>query len=284
MGTIADLNELSTPDVLDYWLVRDDSDPADKDKKLRLGTFPIKSGTPVAGNVVKWEDSDHIGDAGFLAADIALKIGTPVAGNAARWKDATTVEDAGYLAADIALKFGTPTAGRVARWKDANTVEDGGFAVTDIARRSTTNTFDLQQTFTAGLKIGTMQLTASGTTALFNGDIMPNASNTYISSALGASIPDDGFVQLPVGSAGIFFLFSATNDSSIGAIVNYRAAINPYALSLTYGSNTNVITGTLNGVTGVDGKFTIAINTDGTIFVENRRGNARSINWMWIHI
>lgn len=123
MGTIAELNELTTPDVDDYLVVRDMSDVTDKDKKMKVGTFPYKFGTPVAGRV-------------------------------ARWKDANTVEDAGFLAADIALKFGTPVAGRVAQWKDANTVEGSAVAVSDLARLSTAQTFSALKTFSAGLSFG----------------------------------------------------------------------------------------------------------------------------------
>lgn len=66
MGTIADLNELTAPDVLDYWVVRDVSDVLDKDKKVKLGKFPLKDGavSPTAGRVARWKDANTLEDGG----------------------------------------------------------------------------------------------------------------------------------------------------------------------------------------------------------------------------
>jgi len=74
MGTIADLNTLDTPDVADYWVVRDVSDVLDKDKKVLLGKFPLKyaTPTPTAGRVVRWRDANTVEDGGIAVSDISL--------------------------------------------------------------------------------------------------------------------------------------------------------------------------------------------------------------------
>jgi hypothetical protein len=71
MGKIIDLNDLAIPDAADFFVVRDVSDVLDKDKKMTLGKMAIKSGTPIAGNVAGWIDTNKIGDGGFPISDVA---------------------------------------------------------------------------------------------------------------------------------------------------------------------------------------------------------------------
>src|SRR5215204_2135844 len=73
MGTIVDLNELTAPDSEDFWVVRDVSDVTDKDKKVKLGKFPLKGGTPVAGHIASWLDTGTVQDGGLVATDLYQK-------------------------------------------------------------------------------------------------------------------------------------------------------------------------------------------------------------------
>ena len=75
-STIRDLNELAAPATNDYLIVSDTSDVVDRDKKLLVGKFPLKNGTPVAGRVTSWTDANQVQDAGYATTDVAKITGS----------------------------------------------------------------------------------------------------------------------------------------------------------------------------------------------------------------
>lgn len=74
-STVRDLNELTAPAANDFVLVADISDVVDKDKKMLVGKFPLKNGTPTAARVASWTDANQIQDAGFATTEVA-RLGT----------------------------------------------------------------------------------------------------------------------------------------------------------------------------------------------------------------
>src|SRR4030095_14032428 len=73
MGTIRDLNELTTPAATDYLLVADTSDLVDKDKKMLMSKVVMKSGTPLAGHAATWLDANTLQDGGVVGKDRYLE-------------------------------------------------------------------------------------------------------------------------------------------------------------------------------------------------------------------
>jgi len=183
MGTISDLNEVTAPNpALDYLLVRTTS-PTDKDKKMKVGVFPLKYQTPAVGKIAQWRDANTLEASGAAVTGtgtLALGANTltvngnssingAVAGNLTG-NVTGTVTGGGTLAlgtntltvpatGTAALKTGTPVLDRVATWADANTVKDSTVPIADVGRLSVgqtysgANIFTPLQTFNGGLKM-----------------------------------------------------------------------------------------------------------------------------------
>ena len=75
MGEIADLDELTLAALAagDFLLARDVSDAANRDKKLKTGTFPWKDATRAhtAGRVALWKDANSLMDSDYAHTDLA---------------------------------------------------------------------------------------------------------------------------------------------------------------------------------------------------------------------
>jgi hypothetical protein len=136
-STLRDLTELTTVADDDYFLVSDTSDVINRDKKIsRLNLL----GTDIAGGGAINTGGFDLTVPATGTAVLRNSAPTPVAGNAVRWVDSNKVEDAGYVAGDAARKTGTGTLDRLAVWHDANTIKDSVIPVTDVARLTFTST------------------------------------------------------------------------------------------------------------------------------------------------
>lgn len=89
------------------------------------------------------------------------------------------------------------------------------------------------------------------------------------------TIADDAVAVItPASFAGIVFVSTET-DSAIYGSFAFRAASTPFIQNTgTSVVNFDRTTGALTGTTGVDGRATISVHTDGNIYLENRRGGS----------
>lgn len=90
------------------------------------------------------------------------------------------------------------------------------------------------------------------------------------------ALADDDWVSItPSLPSGALIFIGSTADTTIWALVSYNTAT-PAIAKHTGGANLDVTTGVLTGTTGVDTNFTISAHTDGKLYLENRRGGART--------
>lgn len=217
MGTIADLNELTAPNPSTHYLMVRTDAASDKDKKMKLGVFPLKYAAPAPNTIVRWRDANTIeasaitltGTGSLAVGGVSSINGNLTGGGTIALGTFTLTAPATGIAA---LKTGTPVAGRVASWLDSNTLQGESFAASDVALKSLANTFALAQTFNGGLIPGSGQdniaLFSKGTwpigflnqgTAVFSG-----TTGDYIrfgGSAAGTSIVFFG-ISLTITTAG----------------------------------------------------------------------------------
>lgn len=160
----------------------------------------------------------------------------------------------------------------------------GGFTLTapatgTVSLLGVAQTYSAVKTFDAGIVLGTggPTLTNGGANTVLSGGLNLNNAGSVLVSLGAFSINDDAVYTVSGLDNGIFFLAVGSADNTLGAIVNYRCAATPHLVPFGVGSNVNLTTGVLNGVTGVDGKLTISAHTNGTLYIENRRGSARSL-------
>lgn len=93
------------------------------------------------------------------------------------------------------------------------------------------------------------------------------------------AINDDAVAIITPGvTRGTLIITTGSLDGESG-IFTYRAESTPYCTSLAIGSVTNATTGVLSGTTGTDGRLTVSAHSDGKIYIENRRGGARSVTY-----
>jgi len=89
------------------------------------------------------------------------------------------------------------------------------------------------------------------------------------------NLTDDtaGYFQWDGVTKGII-LISGNTSAAQSSLVAFRCGDgNAFVTSMAVGANVNVTTGTLNGTTGTDGKFTIAADTaTNRVYLENRLG------------
>lgn len=95
-----------------------------------------------------------------------------------------------------------------------------------------------------------------------------------------ATIADDAVATYaPTGGAGILVIH-CSSDSTVNAVIAFRAASTPFCTSLSVGSNVDLTTGALTGGAGTDGKFTISAHSDGNLYFSNRRGGSRGVTFL----
>ena len=97
-----------------------------------------------------------------------------------------------------------------------------------------------------------------------------------------SSLADDAATSItpPAGTSGILKVWVVT-ASGFFAEVYYRVSGTPLTQEGYKGANTELTTGALTGTTGTDTKLTISSHSDGSVYIENRTGAARSIGYCW---
>lgn len=121
------------------------------------------------------------------------------------------------------------------------------------------------------------------TTYKVNGIIQPD--QRYFGMA---TIADDAAasIVLPAGlSAGNILVQRVTSSSHWGqARIVWSGSFASAATAGTNGANLDINTsqGALTGTTGVDGKSTIRVNTDGRLYIENRAGSVGTYAVTWL--
>lgn len=88
------------------------------------------------------------------------------------------------------------------------------------------------------------------------------------------NIADDAVAVIPISNPSAVMLLSAVEAfGEIMAFVKFDSStLNSI---VTQGGVYTLTTGTLTGISGVDGATTLSIHTDGNIYLENRSGVAR---------
>ena len=97
------------------------------------------------------------------------------------------------------------------------------------------------------------------------------------------TIADDGFIQVTTPEAGnasgMIEVWVGNTQQSFGKAY-YR--VSAAAINEAYsGTSLDFTTGVLNGTTGTDGNITVSIHTDGDIYIENRLGSSKEVNWLF---
>ena len=102
------------------------------------------------------------------------------------------------------------------------------------------------------------------------------------------TIADDGFTTvIPPLESGTMFINLVGADAVFQGIVIFSVDSGAASTELLDSTGVppsqeglKVTTGTLNGTTGSDDKFTISAHTDGKIYLENRTGASINLHWI----
>lgn len=97
------------------------------------------------------------------------------------------------------------------------------------------------------------------------------------------SVADDTAVSVFIGEilGGVMSVAITLNTTASGIIA--LETLDPSTIAIVAGgANLAVTTGVLTGTTGTDGRLTVSVTDDGTLYFENRTGVARSIIWRFI--
>lgn len=137
---------------------------------------------------------------------------------------------------------------------------------------------------------GEVSYTPSDTGGSWNGvdpgnvdDALDNLASRNVPKGIGA-INDDGVYSFtPPNTLGVLVVQSrvVNHMADIDSMISFRAdgsaGINPLVL----GANAVVTTGALSSGSsgGTDGKINISVHTDGKIYIKNRLGGTRYINY-----
>ena len=103
---------------------------------------------------------------------------------------------------------------------------------------------------------------------------------TLLDGTTPAAIADDTAISLaPTNPYGAILIISHDNEPNASGLFNYHVATTAYCSKL-FGGTVNTSTSILTGTTGTDGYMTVSANENGNIYIENRRGAARTINYL----
>jgi hypothetical protein len=94
------------------------------------------------------------------------------------------------------------------------------------------------------------------------------------------SIADDEFFTVPLDNVSSLFMFivqmRSGSTSTNWALGSCKAQASSVCEAYVKGTNTDTTTGPLTGTTGIDGRLTVSVHTDGNLYVENRTGARRN--------
>lgn len=121
----------------------------------------------------------------------------------------------------------------------------------------------------------TTPISVSGAVAfIVDPGAMPNTKPSY---CYDYTIADNGFVEIPLSRSVFTGFIAVTVGVSDFLLALPRAAGSPSLLTVQASANIQTTTGALNGTTGTNGKFVVSV-TDGSIWLENRRGGSQRVN------
>ena len=97
-----------------------------------------------------------------------------------------------------------------------------------------------------------------------------------------AAIADDTAISFaPTNPYGAVLIISHDGEVNASGLFDYHVATTAYCSKICGGS-VNTSTSILTGTTGTDGYMTVSANENGNIYIENRRGGARTINYLLV--
>ncbi len=120
-------------------------------------------------------------------------------------------------------------------------------------------------------------------TARFDGPLN-GIDDRIISESFGSgsvTIADDGVYSFPAPNGGNHGIIIVTMGGGSGwsAAAMYRKSPNTTELFNGSGGRIDFTTGALTGTTGTDTDITVSIDSGGTIYIENRNGVSREVEW-----
>ena len=113
-------------------------------------------------------------------------------------------------------------------------------------------------------------------------DALDNLAQRNIPKAMGSLDDDTVYSFTPPNIFGILAVQARpSSQQGLDSLVMFRADGSAFTSALVLGPDTVLTTGALtDGTTnGTDGKFNIAVHTDGSIYLKNRTGHSVYINY-----
>jgi len=98
-------------------------------------------------------------------------------------------------------------------------------------------------------------------------------------------ISDDDFISFAPGNnaVGGFILIHQVSGGEVWGIASFQGDGTAVMASVAEAAGVDFATGALTGTTGSDGQLTISIDTNNTIFIENRTGAVQSFTYYTLH-
>lgn len=153
------------------------------------------------------------------------------------------------------------------------------------AQKRATRAAVVGATITGGGTINTAGKTfavpADGTAALIE------ATNTYaqpqimpaVARQIAITINDDSVFSFAAPLYGLLVINSRrTQNPNIACVVNFTSAGPLCTIMAQPSTQVEVSTSILTGTTGTDGKFTVSLNANGSLYLENRTGTSAIIS------
>lgn len=158
-----------------------------------------------------------------------------------------------------------------------STIQGGGGAGLRLVNNSSNTIRQIHCANDCDFSARATPVVISGTGTVVNLDVPPHMKGPQHAGPVlfNGSIGDDAIVLVTDNRASIFAgcLIITSSNAAIGGIFNFRAAASSNHMTvLTATAAMATATTDLTGTTGVDGKFTIGINSSGKLVLENRFG------------
>lgn len=124
----------------------------------------------------------------------------------------------------------------------------------------------------------TLTVPGTGTAVLANTAVLLAALRSN-SQALN---DDTAHSFIPAQDRGVVIVWTGASGEESGIYAYRVTATSNYCKLLVGGNVVAAATGALAGTTGTDANITVSAHTDGKIYLENRRGGARTLFWLVI--
>lgn len=226
---------------------------------------------------------DNTSDTTKNAATVALTNKTIGNTNTVELKDTLfTLQDDG----DTSKKIQFELSGISASTTRTLTVPNASFSLvgTTITQTITNKTVSMDDN-TIGYTPSTLANWTNATDPGDAKDALDQLANRVFFTQAGTMSDDTAISFTPNQLYGKLIIQTRSSaDLTINAEIMFRADASAFGIASYLGSNAVLTTGALAGTTGTDTKFNISIHTDGKIYIENRRGGSRFINYYTIGV